>query len=185
MKLPPSKIIGVLVVNLFIFIAFFSLQIGSTDTLDVEDVLGIANSLESFEVIDVVDGDTIKVYYEGKLEKIRLIGVNTPENQSIYRNKECYSKEASQHLNELLEGNQVYLVPDTLVGDRGDFDRLLRYVYIENGVDVGEQMIRDGYAFEFTYDSSYLNQASYMDAQREAQVNHRGLWSVETCSGRP
>jgi micrococcal nuclease len=133
-------------------------------------------SVESF-----VDGDTIKVDIEGKTETIRMIGMNTPETVDPRSAVECFGKEASQKMRELLEGKRILLKSDLAQGDRDKYGRLLRFVILEDGTNIGEQMILEGYAYEYTYKKPYVYQDLYKNAQKIAQKNKRGLWADGVC----
>lgn len=134
----------------------------------------------------VVDGDTIEVAF-GQYDKykVRLIGINAPESVDPRTDVQCFGKEASEHLKQLLNVPHVRLSPDPSQAGEDRYGRWLRFVYTEAGVDIGLQMIKDGYAYEYTYDTPYTKQVEYRAAQKEAQTAKRGLWSPETCNGKP
>lgn len=134
------------------------------------------------EVVSVVDGDTVKVVIEGKRETIRIIGIDTPETVDPRKSVQCFGKEASDRAKSLLEGKIVYLEFDQSQGDRDVYKRLLRFVFLEDGSDVGLMLIREGYAHEYTYRSNpYFYQALYKAAEQEARENGRGLWNENAC----
>jgi micrococcal nuclease len=113
----------------------------------------------------VVDGDTF-VTESG--ERVRLIGINAPEM------KDFYGIEAKEHLAELIEGRDIELTRDHKSKDRDRYSRLLRYVVL-SGVDINEQMIREGYAYallKFRFDRA----AVYTDAEAEAKDQLLGMW---------
>ncbi len=139
----------------------------------------VNDSDETFLVKRVVDGDTIEL--ENK-EKVRYIGINTPESVDPRRKVECFGKEASIYDKELVEGKRVRLVKD--VSDRDMYGRLLRFVYLEDGTFVNEVLIREGYAFVSTYPPDVTNQDVFRQAEREAKNEKRGLWSETTCNGK-
>lgn len=135
-------------------------------------------------VVRVVDGDTIVVLLAGEEKKIRMIGMNSPESVDPRKKVECFGKEASAHLLELLSGGLVVLVADATQGDVDKYGRLLRYVMLEDGTDINAAMIVDGYAYEYTYDELYERQLAYRTLEREAESAERGLWSPVTCNGK-
>jgi endonuclease YncB( thermonuclease family) len=92
---------------------------------------------EEATVLRVVDGDTIDVEINGERQRVRYIGMNTPE-----RSEPCY-QEATQANVELVQGKTVMLVKDVSETDR--YDRLLRYVYVGETF-VNEELVRLGYA---------------------------------------
>lgn len=130
---------------------------------------------KTFKVVSVVDGDTIRVDYYGKEELVRLIGIDTPEVDGPYTEKECYGDESSAFAKEKLTGQWVTLEVDSSQSDRDKYDRLLRYVSLD-GEDFGELSISQGYAFEYTYNNPYSKQNEYKAAQEEAKNASKGLW---------
>lgn len=134
-------------------------------------------------VTSIEDGDTITVDLHGKKEKIRFLGIDTPELQHGKRLRECFGDEAKVHLTELLAGHPVLLMADATQGDRDRYDRLLRYVELDDETDINEAMIAEGFAYEYTYDLPYQRQAAYRHAEAEAKKSLRGLWSVDACNG--
>jgi len=137
----------------------------------------------AYLVSKVVDGDTIDVSINGKTERIRLIGINTPETVDPRRPVECFGKEASNKAKSLLSGKKVFLEADSSQGDKDKYSRLLRYVFFENGTNVNLFMIQNGYAYEYTYGTPYKYQSDFKKAQKQAQANENGLWSSNTCGG--
>lgn len=135
---------------------------------------------ETYKVVSVVDGDTIKVEYEGKTTSVRLIGVNTPETVDPRKDVECFGKEASQFLKDKLEGKTVTMEADSTQSDRDKYSRLLRYIYLD-GEDVNLALIENGYGYEYTYNVPYAKQEQYKGAQAAASDNKRGLWADGVC----
>jgi len=134
-----------------------------------------------YNVIRIVDGDTIKVDINGEEETIRLIGINTPEVVDPRRTVECFGQEASLKAKEILENKRVKLEADSSQSNRDNYGRLLRYVYLEDGLFFNEWMIKNGYAFEYTYFIPYKYQTEFKEAQRYAQENKMGLWADGVC----
>ena len=113
---------------------------------------------ESSSLVRVIDGDTVVVVVEGREEKVRLVGINTPEKGF------CGFEEATRALEEMLGTASVSLV-DAGVDDRDKYGRLLRYLDID-GLDPGLELIRAGLA-EADYDSrtgydEHLREESYI-----------------------
>ncbi len=132
-------------------------------------------------VTRVVDGDTIIVAMPGGTEKIRLIGINTPETVDPRKSVECFGKEASRRTHELIEGRTVRIEADAKAGDRDKYGRLLRYIYLTDGTLVNESLIRDGYAHENGYGHTYTERDRFRAAEVEARAAHRGLWNPSIC----
>lgn len=133
------------------------------------------------KVIKVVDGDTITVDIDGAKETLRLIGINTPETVDPRKPVECFGKEASNKAKAVLNGRSVILENDPTQGERDKYDRLLRYIFLEDGVNFNKLMIAEGYAYEYTYSTPYKYQAEFKKAQQEAEQNKRGLWADNAC----
>lgn len=136
-----------------------------------------------YDVVSVVDGDTIKIVYQGALTSVRLIGVNTPETVDPRKNVECFGVEASNYLKNLLSGKKITIESDSTQSDRDKYGRLLRYVYLDN-VDVNQKIISDGYGYEYTYNIPYNKQEAYKNAQKDAESNERGLWAPSACTAK-
>ena len=81
----------------------------------------------------------------------------------------------------MLDGKQVRLEPDVSQGDRDKYNRLLRYVYLEDATLVNKLLIQEGYAHEYTYRIPYTYQVEFEDAERDAREQKRGLWADGVC----
>lgn len=136
---------------------------------------------KSYRIVKVVDGDTVDADIDGKIERVRLIGINTPETVDPRRPVECFGKEASAEAKKLLSGKRVRLEADKTQSDRDKYGRLLRYVTTEDGVFFNLEMISLGYAYEYTYDLPYKYQRRFKDAQKEAEAKGAGLWAPGAC----
>ncbi len=90
------------------------------------------NTKDTYEVTKVVDGDTLEILKYGKTEKVRLIGVDTPETLDPRKPVQCFGKEASDKTKGLLNGKSVRLEFDSIVGEKDKYGRLLAYVWNEN-----------------------------------------------------
>lgn len=117
-------------------------------------------------VLYVVDGDTIDVRLSnGQQEKVRYIGVNTPET-----NEPCYY-EATQANRFFVEGKTVKLVADK--GDRDQYGRLLRYVYVDN-LFVNRALIEQGFGETVYYSPNRAFLDEFKQLEREARAANRG-----------
>ncbi len=153
---------------------------------EAEKAKNSSNSSQSgvlYDVVRVVDGDTIDVNIDGKVERLRLIGMDTPETVDPRKPVQCFGKEASAKAKELLSGKKVRLEKDDSQGNRDKYDRLLRYVFLEDGTSFNKKMIAMGYAHEYTYNLPYKYQSEYKQAQKDAEKAGKGLWSPSTCNG--
>ncbi len=132
-------------------------------------------------VVRVIDGDTIVAEIDGVQEKIRLIGVDTPEVIDSRRTVECFGKEASEFTKNLLTDVRVRLESDPTQGDRDRYGRLLRYVFLSDGTLVNKAIIAEGYGHEYTYRRQYRYQDDFKSAERVARETEQGLWSPGAC----
>ena len=132
-------------------------------------------------VVHPVDGDTVDVRLGQVEERVRLIGIDTPESVAQDRPVECFGPEAKTRLAELLpEGTEVRLERDVEARDR--FDRLLAYVYrIEDDALVNLVLVQEGYAESRRYEPNVARQADLDRAEDAARAAGRGLWPV--CGG--
>lgn len=137
-----------------------------------------------YPVLRVVDGDTLAVEIDGKQEVLRLMGINTPETVDPRKPVECFGKEASDKAKEILTGKKVSLENDASQGERDKYNRLLRYVFLEDDTNFNKLMIEEGYAYEYTYNIPYKYQVDFKVAQQKAQEGKKGLWADDTCSGK-
>ena len=122
------------------------------------------DNLNSALVKEVIDGDTI-ILSNG--EKVRLIGINTPEYGRYYFD------EARELMKILTLGREVVLERD--ITDRDKYGRLLRYVYV-NSLFVNLEMIERGFANAYTYPPDVKYTEKFLEAERYARSNSVGLW---------
>jgi micrococcal nuclease len=129
------------------------------------------------QVLHVVDGDTIRVRLDGRTERVRYIGVDTPESVKRGTPVQCFAKRASAANAALVAGRSVRLVGDVEQRDR--YGRLLAYVYREpDGAFVNARLVRDGYARPLTISPNVAHARELADLARVARRERRGLWSA-------
>jgi micrococcal nuclease len=125
-------------------------------------------------VVRIVDGDTIHVRLTDRVEKVRYIGVNTPELHHPTRGEEPGGREAREVNRGLVEGRRVRLEVDVQARDR--HGRLLAYVWVGE-VMVNAELVRLGFAQVMTVPPNVRHQALFVKLQRDARAARRGLWS--------
>jgi len=126
-----------------------------------------------------VDGDTRKVSLNGTTERIRLIGIDTPETHGQGGLVECFGVEAADRLSELTPpGTQINLVRDVEARDR--YDRLLAYVYVGDTF-VNGVMVAEGFAASLSIAPNTAYAAQISQAASQAQRSNLGLWGA--CGG--
>jgi micrococcal nuclease len=131
-----------------------------------------AASLEG-TVVRVVDGDTIHVRLGERVEKVRYIGVNTPEVHHPRKGEEPGGRAAMTVNRTLVDGRKVRLETDVQARDR--YGRLLAYVWVGD-VMVNAELLRRGYAQVMTIPPNVRHQALFVKLQRDARDAERGLW---------
>ncbi len=134
----------------------------------------IPSPVDTYYVTKVDDGDTIKVVMNGKTETIRFIGVDTPETHDPRKSVQCYGEAASEFTSTLLDSKYVRLEADPLGTNRDRYNRLLRYIYVDD-VLVNEELVKQGYGFAnlgFPFTKSGL----FERHQDNARTNNLGLW---------
>ena len=138
----------------------------------------------TYKVLKVVDGDTIHIDYNGKDEKVRFIGLDTPETKDPRKPIQCFGREATAKMIELAENKNVRLEFDKTQGERDKYGRILAFVYSEDNKNLAYEMIRQGYGNEYTYNSNpYKYQVEFKEAARKAREENKGLWAENTCAG--
>ena len=123
------------------------------------------------KVIYVIDGDTVIL---DNHDRVRLIGINSPEIASDYHRGEYYGKDAKKYLKKRIEGKEVVLKDGQEARDK--YDRRLAYIYLSDGTFINEELVRLGYAetfrtFPFTYKEQFLK------LEEEAREKQIGMWS--------
>jgi micrococcal nuclease len=124
-------------------------------------------------VVRVVDGDTIHVRVGDRVEKVRYIGVNTPEVHHPSKGEEPGGREALAVNRTLVERRTVRLETDVQSRDR--YGRLLAYVWVGD-VMVNAELLRRGYAQVMTVPPNVRHQDLFVKLQRDARESARGLW---------
>jgi micrococcal nuclease len=128
-------------------------------------------------VTRVVDGDTIRVAVGGRSERVRYIGVDTPESVKPGTPVQCFAHAAAAENARLVAGERVRLVRDVEARDR--FGRLLAYVYrLRDGRFVNAELVRRGYARPLTIPPNVRFADRFVGLARAARAARRGLWSA-------
>jgi micrococcal nuclease len=128
-----------------------------------------------------VDGDTIDVAIAGHRERVRLIGIDTPETKKPNTPVQCYGPEATAFTKSLLpKDSALHLERDVVARD--DFGRMLAYVYVAaDGAFVNMTIVKQGYARPLTIPPNTAHADEFVDAARTAEREHIGLWA--RCTG--
>jgi micrococcal nuclease len=132
-------------------------------------------------VIYISDGDTIGVEIDGVEERLRLIGIDTPETKKPDTPVECFGPEATAFTTSLLpKGTSLHVQRD--VEARDVYGRLLAYVYrSHDGLFVNLEIVAEGYARPLTIPPNVAHADEFVMAARQAEATNVGLWAG--CSG--
>ena len=147
-----------------------------------KDAAASTSALKANATIEyVVDGDTVDMIIDGVEERVRLIGIDTPETKKANTPIQCFGPEATAFTQSLLpEGTAVYLERD--VEARDVYGRLLAYAYVaETGSFVNLEIVRAGYAQPLTIPPNVAHSTEFVDAARTAEHDNVGLWAA--CNG--
>jgi len=148
---------------------------------DVAVPTSVPAGAEEATVDRVVDGDTVIVLLAdgAARERVRLIGVDTPETVEPGAPVDCFGPEASAFTTTTLPvGATVWLEADDSQGDADRYDRLLRYVWTPGGTMLNEELVAQGYGREDTYDDAYRWRDAFLAAQATAERDGAGLWGA-------
>ena len=129
----------------------------------------------------VIDGDTVDFLFDGVEERVRLIGIDTPETKRPNEPVECFGPEATAFVQQLLPvGTPVRVERDVV--NRDDYGRLLGYVYrADDGIFVNYEIMRQGFAQTLSIPPNDLYADMFADAARAAEADDVGLWTA--CGG--
>ena len=127
-------------------------------------------------IVKVIDGDTVDVSMNGRTERVRLIGIDTPETKKPNAPIECFGPEATNRINELLPvGTPVFVQRDIVARD--PYGRLLGYVYRSSDrLFVNEDLIVNGYARPLSIAPNTAFTAQFADQSQLARSSRAGLW---------
>jgi len=146
---------------------------------NIEALSGKLREMTPARVERIVDGDTIVVSFDpatglGPNEKVRLIGVDTPETVDPRKPVQFYGAEASHFVTDSLLGKTVRLAFEPTMRDY--FGRLLAYVFLEDGTCFNMVIIAEGYGFAYTK-YPFMFMENFRKAERSARESKRGLWN--------
>ena len=147
---------------------------------DLQDLLAQYSCLpdaadgEWVQVVQVIDGDTISIERDGRVERVRYLGVNTPEMD------EPLGPAGRTCNREMVEGRQVYLLKDTSETDQ--YGRLLRFIFTADGF-VNERLLLEGCAVQVTYEPDVACVDLFAQAEAQAREAGLGVWQPAEVAG--
>lgn len=122
----------------------------------------------------VIDGDTFEIINRGQKERVRLIGMDTPESVKPGEKAEPWGVEAGRYTKNLIENRMVRLEFDVQKQDR--YGRLLAYVYLEDGTLLNARLLEEGLAVVFTVPPNVKMADNFLEIQRQARAGKKGIW---------
>lgn len=128
-------------------------------------------------VTHVVDGDTLDVrLVSGKRERVRLLGIDAAERGA------CFAGQAAERARQLVASQPVVLRGDSTQDTRDRYGRLLAYVWMPGGRDLGYQLIAGGFAKVYVYRDAFTRLSAYRTAESRAKTARAGLWRACTAA---
>jgi micrococcal nuclease len=147
-----------------------TIQILITFPLIIIFFLTSLNAQNAAKVKRVIDGDTL-LLING--ERLRLIGVDTPETKHPQKPVQRFGNEAYLFTKRIVEGKEVRLEYDWQKRDK--YGRLLAYVFLPDGTFLNAEIIKQGYGFAYTrFPFKYMEE--FRRYEKEARENGRGVW---------
>jgi micrococcal nuclease len=127
-------------------------------------------------LVETVDGDTIKVKMNGKIETVRYLLIDTPESKKPGMCVQPYAKEVYSRNDALVKEGRLTLEFEE-GNSRDSYDRLLAYVFI-NGDSVQEKLLKEGFArVAYIMDPPYKYLNLFPNDENWAKSNHINIWS--------
>ena len=130
------------------------------------------------KIADVIDGDTVDIDINGRTERVRLIGVDTPETKHPTKPIECFGPEASAYMTQLLpKGTAVRIERDVEARDR--YGRMLLYLYLgSNDLFINLDLVARGYGTPMSIEPNTFHRNDFVRAAAQAEAADVGLWKA-------
>jgi micrococcal nuclease len=164
-----------ILITLIIMVILPLLGLGAVNRDELSEYVNTQNP-GFYEVTKVLDGDTISVKAGNREETVRMIGVDTPETHHPKKPVQCFGRAASDFTKKLIGSNQIRLEADPTDDNKDIYGRLLRYVYLPNGILVNKEIISEGYGFAYTV-FPFTKLEEFRAAALTARENKKGLWA--------
>ncbi|NYF25499.1 thermonuclease family protein [Sporosarcina sp. JAI121] len=167
LKKPASIVgIGVALLAMIVYTVFFPDQEPGRD------------GLIPVELVKTIDGDTIKIMYEGKEQNVRYLLIDTPETNHPRLGKQPFGEKAKERNQELLNSGKLEIEFD--IGGKTDkYGRLLAYIYI-NGISVQEKLLEEGLArVAYVYPPNTRHLDAFEKAEAKAKKAGIGIWTLK------
>ncbi len=169
------KIKIILITIIIVITSIFAYFSNSENSLFKKSkIVIIPNQL--YEILNVIDGDTFDIKVDDKKVRVRMLGIDTPETVDPRKPLQCFGKEASDNTKKILLNHFVSLKTDFNQPSIDKYNRLLAYIYDENGLLINRYLLENGFAREYTYGSPYSKQKEFKKLEKEAKKKKLGLW---------
>ena len=145
-------------------------------SVNISPTTSVTTPAQLVKVARVIDGDTIVIDTD---QKVRYIGIDTPELHDPRKPVQCFAQEAFEKNKELIEGKTVRLEKD--VSETDKYGRLLRYVFLDKPataepVFVNEYLVKEGFAHVATFPPDVKYENLFLQDQQDARLQNKGLW---------
>ena len=152
----------------------------SSDEVGVQEDDGVPSrgELIPVELVKTIDGDTIKIKYDGKEQNVRYLLIDTPETNHPQLGKQPFGQQAKERNTELMNSGKLEIEFD-IGGETDKYGRLLAYIYID-GVSIQEKLLEEGLArVGYVYPPNTRHLDAYEKAQERAKEAGIGIWTLE------
>jgi len=163
-------------ISLLVFLLSLAIFYGQQHSTQAKKSI-VQNQPGLYAIDHFIDGDTIAVNMNGHIEKVRFIGVDTPETHKPNTPVQCFGPDAAAYTKATIGSQRVRLEADSLSTDRDRYNRLLRYVYLPDGTDLDEQLIITGHGFYYPY-FPFSKSSRFSADEQQAIAANRGLWAA-------
>jgi micrococcal nuclease len=171
---PRTSAAWVAVFVALVVVAFQAIDTGERDSPSSKTSSGVATQARTAKVIRAVDGDTILVRdSDNRTERVRYIGVDTPESVKPNAPVDCFGHEASNYNKQLVGGKTVKLVPDREPYDK--YGRSLAFVYLGDQL-IQAKLLENGYAKTLEIEPNTSKASYFAKLERVAISTNQGLW---------
>ena len=162
------------ITSLALLIGLASCSGSSSPTRSQTNAVKIAN----VKIVKVIDGDTVDIDIDGHTERVRLIGVNTPETKHPTKPIECFGPEASAYMTQLLpKGTTVRIERDVEARDR--YGRMLLYLYLgSDDLFINLELVARGYGTPMSIEPNTFHRNDFVRAAAQAEAANVGLWKA-------
>lgn len=168
----------IIVIGLLVVLSTFTV-IGSVDAFkDIRIFTSGTTEQIPVKLVRTIDGDTIKIIYQGDEINVRYLLIDTPETNHPRLGKQPFGEEASERNDQLVKSGKLTI--DFDVGERLDkYGRLLAYVYVD-GKSVQEMLLEEGLArVAYVYPPNTRYLTPFEKAEKRAKQKGLGIWSIE------